>query len=72
MATEVGKGVELGLRAMGHLQRETFQRGEGYDTETKGYTKDDIAALMCFARDVPRKQPTGYLGTVQCHKKQEH
>jgi hypothetical protein len=29
MATEVGKGVALGLRAMGHLQRDTPQLGGG-------------------------------------------
>ncbi len=48
MATEVGKSVALGLRAMGHLQQDPSQLGGGYDTETKGYTKDDIAALMGF------------------------
>jgi len=49
MATEVGKGVALGLRAMGHLQRDLSQSGGGHDSETKGYSKDDIAALMAFA-----------------------
>ncbi len=49
MATKLGKGVALGLRAMGHLQRDLSQLGGGYDTETKGYTKDNIAALMGFA-----------------------
>ena len=49
MATEVGKGVALGLRAMGHLQQDLSQLRGGYDTEAKGYTKDDIAALMGFA-----------------------
>ena len=33
MATEVGKGVALGLRAMGHLQRDLSQPGGGYDSE---------------------------------------
>jgi hypothetical protein len=50
MATEVGKGVALGLRAMGHLQRDTPQLGGGDKGDTsKGYTKDDIAAIMGFA-----------------------
>jgi hypothetical protein len=50
MATEVGKGVALGLQAMGHLQRDTPQLGGGYEADTsKGYTKDDIAAIMGFA-----------------------
>ena len=49
MATKVGKGVALGLRAMGHLQRDLSQPGGGYDSETKGYTNDDIAAVMGFA-----------------------
>jgi hypothetical protein len=49
MATEVGKGVALGLRAMGHLQRDSSQPGGGYDSEAKGYTKVDIAAVMGFA-----------------------
>jgi hypothetical protein len=49
MAAEVGKGVALGLRAMGHLQRDLSQPGGGYDSEAKGYTKDDIAAVMGFA-----------------------
>ncbi len=49
MATEVGKGVVLGLRAVGHLQRDTSQLGGGYEAETnKRYTKDDIAAIMGF------------------------
>jgi hypothetical protein len=48
MATEAGKGVALGLRAMGHLQGDPSQLGGGYDTETKGYTNDNIAALMGF------------------------
>ena len=46
MATEVGKGVALGLRAMGHLQRDPSQLGGGIDSETKGYTKDDIWAVL--------------------------
>jgi hypothetical protein len=49
MATKVGKGVALGLRAMCHLQRDLSQPGGGYDSETKGYTNDDIAAVMGFA-----------------------
>jgi hypothetical protein len=49
MATEVKKGVALGLRAMGQLQRDPSQLGGGYKGDTKGYTKDDIAALMGFA-----------------------
>jgi hypothetical protein len=34
---------------MGQLQRDPSQLGGGYDADTKGYTKDDIAALMGFA-----------------------
>jgi hypothetical protein len=50
MASEVGKGVALGLRAVGHGNREPTHMGGGYDTDVgKGYTKDDIAALMGFA-----------------------
>jgi len=50
MASEVGKGVALGLRAVGHGNRDPTHMGGGYDTDTgKGYTKDDIAALMGFA-----------------------
>jgi len=49
MATEVGKGVALGFRPMGHLQRDSSQPGGGYDSEAKGYTKDDIVAMMGFA-----------------------
>jgi hypothetical protein len=48
MATKVGKEVALGLRAMGQLQRDPSQLGGGYDADNKGYTKDDIAALMGF------------------------
>ena len=48
MATEVGKGVALGLHPMGHLERDPSQLRRGYDTETKGYTKDGIATLMGF------------------------
>jgi hypothetical protein len=47
MATEVGKGVALGLRAAGHLHRDAAQLGGGYKMETsKEYTKDNIAAIM--------------------------
>jgi hypothetical protein len=50
MATEVGKGVALGLRAAGHLNRDAPQLGGGYEVEAnKGYTKDDIATIMGFA-----------------------
>ncbi len=49
MANEVGKGVALGLQAIGHLQRDPIQAGGGYETKTKGYTKDNIAAIMGFA-----------------------
>jgi hypothetical protein len=50
MASEVGKGVALGLRAVGHGNRNPTHMGGGYDTDIgKGYTKDDIAALMGFA-----------------------
>jgi hypothetical protein len=49
MATEVGKGVALGLRAAGHLHRDATQLGGGYEMETsKGYT-NNIAAIMGFA-----------------------
>jgi hypothetical protein len=50
MATEVGKGMALGLWDMGQLQRDPSQLGGGYNAKTKGYTKDDIVALMGFAR----------------------
>jgi hypothetical protein len=33
MATEVGKGVALGLRAAGHLHRDATQLGGGYEME---------------------------------------
>jgi hypothetical protein len=50
MATEVGKGVTLGLQAAGHLHRNAAQLGGGYEMEaSKGYTKDNIAAIMGFA-----------------------
>ena len=50
MASEVGKGVALGLRAVGQCSRDPMHIGGGYDTDIgKGYTKDDIAALMGFA-----------------------
>ncbi len=49
MANEVGKGVALGLWAIGHLQRDPTQVGGGYETKTKGYTKDDIMVIMRFA-----------------------
>jgi hypothetical protein len=49
MANKVGKGVALGLWAIGHLQRDPIQAGGGYKTKTKGYTKDNIAAIMGFA-----------------------
>ena len=50
MASEVGKGVALGLRAAGHLHRDATNIGGGYNSEGgKGYTKDDIATLMGFA-----------------------
>jgi hypothetical protein len=50
MASEVGKGVALRLRAVGHGNREPTHMGGGYDTNVgKGYTKEDIAALMGFA-----------------------
>ncbi len=34
---------------MGQLQRDPSQLGGEYNADTKGYTKDDIAALMGFA-----------------------
>ncbi len=49
MATEIGKGVVLGLWAISQLQRDPSRLGGGYNAETKGYTKDNIAALMGFA-----------------------
>jgi hypothetical protein len=50
MGTEVEKGVALGFWAVGHLQRDAPQLGGGYEANTsKGYTKDDIAAIMGFA-----------------------
>jgi hypothetical protein len=50
MTMEVRKGVALGLRAAGHLHRDAAQLGGGYEMEiSKGYTKDDIAAIMGFA-----------------------
>jgi hypothetical protein len=50
MAMDVKKGVALGLRAAGHLNRDAAQLGGRYEVEAnKGYTKDDIAAIMSFA-----------------------
>jgi hypothetical protein len=50
MASEVRKGVALGLWAAGHLHRDATNIGGGYNSEGgKGYTKDDIAALIGFA-----------------------
>jgi hypothetical protein len=50
MATEVRKGVALGLRAAGHLNRDAAQLGGGYEVEAnKGYIKEDIATIMGFA-----------------------
>ncbi len=49
MASEVGRGVALGLRAA-NMHREPATMGGGYESKsTKGYTKDDIAALMGFS-----------------------
>jgi hypothetical protein len=49
MASEVGKGVAMGLQAAGHLHRDATNIGGGYDSEGgKGYTKDNITALMGF------------------------
>jgi hypothetical protein len=50
MASEVGKGVALGLRVAGHLHRDATNIGGGYNSKGgKGYTKDNIATLMGFA-----------------------
>ena len=50
MALEVGNGVALGLWAVGHGKSEPMHMGRGYNTGVgKGYTKDNIAALMGFA-----------------------
>ncbi len=49
MATEVGKGVALGLRALEPLCLDTSAQGGTANTETKGYTKEDIASLMGFS-----------------------
>jgi hypothetical protein len=46
MAAEVGKGVVLGLSALGPLQQDLTVQGTTSNTEPKGYSKDDIAALM--------------------------
>jgi hypothetical protein len=49
MATEVGKGVALGLRALAPLRQEFGTQKGGSESDGKGYTSDDIAALMGFA-----------------------
>jgi hypothetical protein len=51
MATKVGRGVALGLQAIRGFPKETAQISAGRTNgETgKGYSKDDIAALMGFS-----------------------
>jgi hypothetical protein len=48
MATEVSKGVALGLRALGPLGPDPSAQGGGVNAVTRGYMKDDIAAIMGF------------------------
>ncbi len=48
MAAEVGKGVALGLSALGPLRQDLVMQGTTSKMEPKGYTKDDIAALLGF------------------------
>ncbi len=49
MATEVGKGMALGLQSLAPLHQDTTSQKGRSDNEGKGYTSDDIAALMGFA-----------------------
>ena len=43
--------MALGLRAVGQGNRDPTHIGGGYNTDSgKGYTKDDIATLVGFAR----------------------
>jgi hypothetical protein len=49
MATEVGKGVALGLQSLAPLRQESNTQKGGSESGGKGYTSNDIAALMGFA-----------------------
>jgi hypothetical protein len=49
MATEVGKGMALGLQSLAPLQQESITQKGGSELDRKGYTSNDIAALMGFA-----------------------
>jgi hypothetical protein len=50
-ATELGKGVALGLHALGPYKQQTGAGGGMGDTDTKkGYGDEDVAALMGFSR----------------------
>ena len=49
MATKVGKGVTLGLRALAPLRSDPSAQGGTANVDTKGYTKDDIPSLMGFS-----------------------
>jgi hypothetical protein len=48
MAAEVGKGIALRLSALGPFQQDLTVQGTTSNTEPKGYSKDDVAALMDF------------------------
>jgi hypothetical protein len=49
MATEVGKDVALSLQSLAPLRQESITQKGGSESYGKGYTSNDIAALMGFA-----------------------
>jgi hypothetical protein len=48
MAAKVGKGVAPGLSTLRPLRQDLAAQGMTSKTEPKGYTKDDVVALMGF------------------------
>ena len=49
-AAELGKGVAMGLQALGQFKTPSVMQGGGFESESKqGYGEEDIAALMGFS-----------------------
>ena len=72
-AAELGKGVAMGLHALGPFKSPSMAQGGGFESDSKqGYGEEDIAALMGFSHVKKGSELQDIWTIFSHHAEQEH
>ena len=72
-AAELGKGVAMGLHALGPFKSPSMAQGGGFESDSKqGYGEEDIADLTGFSHIKKGSDLQRHLDIFSHHTKQEH